>query len=154
MLFQFHARGLVLQFVPLALVVFLDEVPVADPAQFGAELEIVGQHFAVLPEEAIAVGRFGRDGRAVLAEVVGALVLDAPEIDQAGHVAGDAEHVFAVVGERAAVAEAALAQVVEADVEIGALRLVADAQQFDSRSSCVSTCVPKTLSCFSCARRM
>ena len=60
------------------------------------------------------------------AEVVGAVVLDAPEIGQAGHVAGDVEHPFAVVGERAAVAEAALAQVVEAEsksVPAGLLRM-------------------------------
>ena len=128
--FQLHARGLVLQFVPLALVVFLEEVAVADPADFGGELEIVGEQLAVLPEEAIAVGGFRRDGRMRPWPRLSMPWSWMPQKSaRPATWPGMPNMPGAVVGERAAVAEAALAQVVEADVEIGALRLVADAQQ-------------------------
>ena len=127
--FELEAGRLVLQFVPLALVVLFEEVAVADPAQLGRQPPVVGQHLAVIPEQAIAVVLLERQVALPAAEIVVSVVLDAPVVDQAGGSPRPHQEPFAVVGVRPAVSEAALAEVVEADVEIGAGRPVSDAQQ-------------------------
>ena len=63
-------------------------------AALDGELEAVGQLLAVLQEEAIAVIDLGLQVGAVDAQVVVAVVVDAPVIDQSGRLAGNAEEVL------------------------------------------------------------
>ena len=126
---QLHAGGLVLQLVPFPLVVLLQEVPVADPADLGRESEIARQQMSVPPKETIPVVFIGQHAAPPAAQVVEAIVLDAPEVEQARRGTANPEKIVAAVGERGPVAEPAVAEVVEADVPIGPLGLVADAQQ-------------------------
>ena len=128
-LFQFAAGGFVLQRLPFGLVVFFEEVPVADPAGLQAQLEVVGEHLAVLPEEPLAVRLFRHKVHAALPEVVEPLILNSIIVGQPRHLTGKAEQIGTIVREGAAVAEAALVQKVQLDVEIRSHGLVADAQQ-------------------------
>ena len=127
---QFDVGRLVLQLVPLLLEVLLQEVAVADLADFGGELVAVGELLPVLPEEAVAVVGLRARGAGGRCPGCRNRCRRCPSNRPAGRPGRECRSSsVAVVEEGRAVAEAALAQVVEAQVPVGALRRLADAQQ-------------------------
>src|SRR5208283_2632711 len=70
-----------------------------------------------------------KDGPAVAAEVVGAVVGDAVEIKQPVGRALHVEEIVAAVLEGEAFGEASFAEIAEVEGQVGALRLVADSQE-------------------------
>ena len=129
-----HAGELVLVVVPLVLVILFEERAVAEPADFGLHGPVVEQAadevLAVVPEDAAAEVFFRIDVAAIVAEVVEAVVADEPGVDAAGGWAVEGEEMIGAVFDAGAVAEAALAEVVEVEVPLHALRAI-DAEDLE-----------------------
>ena len=130
---QVEPGALFIPFLPLRLVVFLEEVHVADPAGRAASLpaaeEALGAAADILPvppertaaERLVWIAGIG-EGATVQTEVVLAHVADEPGVEVAAGRAAKAEEVGAVVEQRCAAAGAALAQVVDVEVPVDAVR--------------------------------
>src|SRR5690606_19466646 len=84
----------------------------------------------MLAEEAEAVVLLRRDVATAEAEVIVAVILDRPEVEDAGRWADEAEDFVAVPLVIGAVAKAAVAEIVGADVPFGPLGGVFHAEEF------------------------
>ena len=125
---QVESRHLVFLLFPFLLVILLQEVAIGNFPHFQPRLPIVGQ-FLLVAEQRAAAERVGECNiAAVQAQVIVAVVVDVPGIDEAVVAPGPIEESLAVVIELCAAAKAAVAQVIEAHDPIGPLRFFADAQ--------------------------
>ena len=108
----------------------MQEVAIADDARFGRELEPFAQVLAMLEQNAIAIVdiRLGHDAAAIFAQIVGAFVVDAVEVEQTGGRSAKAEEVFTLVLIVRPFGKPAQAEVAQGYVPIGSLGLVGDAK--------------------------
>ena len=93
-------------------------------------MPIVGQVFLEATDGSAAAGIGEGDRAAIQAQVVDAVIVDVPGVDESLRTACRIKERGAVVAELGAAAEAAQAQIIEASRPVGALRRMADAEDF------------------------
>ena len=139
---QVEPGALLVAFLPLRLVVFFEEVHVADPAGRAAGLPAAEEALCaaaeILPvppertaaERAVWIAGIG-ERAAVQAEVVLAHVADEPGVKVAAGGPAETEEVGPVVEQRRAAAGTALTQVVDVEIPVDAVRRPPDTKHLE-----------------------
>src|SRR5690606_14839735 len=107
-----QASDLIFIPIPLVFEILLEEVTIADPADFRGHLVAVFQILAMLPQGTTAILRIGLQISSPRTEIVVARVVDAPSFGFAECIAVDAEKVVAVIAEAGAATWSAFAEVI------------------------------------------
>src|SRR5688572_29532605 len=92
-----NASSWVGQLVPFLLVILLEERAIADPAAFGRDVPAAFEPLAMLTEQSEAKIFLGHNRLAAPAEVVHAIIVDRPEIEDAFRRADEAEDLGPIV---------------------------------------------------------
>ena len=119
---QVEPGALLVALFPLRLIIFLEEVHIADPASGSPRLPAATNILAVAPERTAAEGAGVGEIAALPTEVVDPAVVDDPGVEHAVGGRADAEKIGPVVEQRCAAADAALAQVVDIEIPIDTIR--------------------------------
>ena len=103
LLLQFDVVGFVLELIPFLFEILFLEVVIADHGQFGGQLEVVRQDQPVAREDASAPRSLLRFQIATTeTQVIVAIVVDTPGIEQAGGLVRKSEDRVSLVRERRA----------------------------------------------------